>query len=285
MSDGKGYEIFVQQLQQALINSEEVMAQKNIEIERNKKIKDNFGISREFDLYWEYELAGVTYKTIIECKDYASKVSIEKIDALLGKIRDIPDLKPVFATKTGYQSGAETKAKHNKVDLLIVREQCDDDWEDKSGNPLIKEVHIDIQIMSPAQIIKFKPYLDGDWLKENSHINLDSNLVSSGLNNEIFIEDVEKKETYSLLELTSRLDQVSTCFGEQSYSEFFKDAYLINNGIKLKLCKYDVDYYIAEPINEPIAIDFSKELVGVIEYLNKGSSTAIFKDKIIKDWK
>lgn len=62
------------------------MAQKNIEIERNKKIKDNYGIVREFDLYWEYELAGVIYKTIIECKDYASRVSIDKIDAFIGKL-------------------------------------------------------------------------------------------------------------------------------------------------------------------------------------------------------
>lgn len=97
MSDGKNYEIFVQRLQQALLDSELLTTQKNIKIERHKKIIDNCGINREFDLYWEYELTGVTYKTIIECKDYIRPVSVEKIDALIGKIRDIPDLKPVFA--------------------------------------------------------------------------------------------------------------------------------------------------------------------------------------------
>ena len=95
MSDGKNYEIFVQNLQQALINAEEFMSQNNIEIERNKKITDNCGIDREFDLYWEYEVAGLTYKTVIECKDYASTISVEKIDALIGKTKDIPDLIPV----------------------------------------------------------------------------------------------------------------------------------------------------------------------------------------------
>ncbi|EHH0795760.1 restriction endonuclease, partial [Vibrio vulnificus] len=99
-NSGREYEEFVASLQKALFESEQWTKLRNIQIEQNKKIEDNFGISREFDLYWEYELAGITYKTVIECKDYASKVSIEKIDALLGKIRDIPDLKPIFATKT-----------------------------------------------------------------------------------------------------------------------------------------------------------------------------------------
>ena len=128
-NNGREYEKFVAALHQALFDSEKWTELKNIKIEQNKKINDNFGIAREFDLYWEYEFAGITYKTVIECKDYASKVSIEKIDALLGKISDIPDLKPIFATKTGYQSGAKKKALSNKVELLIVREQNDSDWE------------------------------------------------------------------------------------------------------------------------------------------------------------
>lgn len=164
MSDGKNYEIFVQNLQQALINAEEFMSQNNIEIERNKKITDNCGIDREFDLYWEYEVAGLTYKTVIECKDYASTISVEKIDALIGKTKDIPDLIPVFATKTGYQSGAKTKAKHNKIELLIVREQKDEDWEDKEGNPLIKQININIQISQPNRINSIKVEVDKDWV-------------------------------------------------------------------------------------------------------------------------
>ena len=152
MSDGKDYEIFVQNLQQALLDSEELTSQENIEIKRNKKITDKCGIEREFDLYWEYELAGITYKTVIECKDYAVPVSVEKIDALIGKIHDIPDLKPVFATKTGYQSGAGTKARSNKIDLLIVREQRDDDWKDK-----FRELGIQICLEIPPRINRVSP--------------------------------------------------------------------------------------------------------------------------------
>jgi hypothetical protein len=118
---GKEYEEFVRDLQQAIINSEEEIKQKNIIVEKNKIIKDKNGLDREFDLYWEYELGGFTYKTVIECKDYDTPIKLEKIDALIGKTHDIPELKPVFATKTGYQSGAETKAVQNGIDLIIIK--------------------------------------------------------------------------------------------------------------------------------------------------------------------
>lgn len=285
MSDGKNYEIFVQNLQQALINAEEFMSQNNIEIERNKKITDNCGIDREFDLYWEYEVAGLTYKTVIECKDYASTISVEKIDALIGKTKDIPDLIPVFATKTGYQSGAKTKAKHNKIELLIVREQKDEDWEDKEGNPLIKQININIQISQPNRINSIKVEVDKDWVEKNPHINLEKYIVTPEMQDKVFVEDIDKQTTYSFLELSDKLKLDSSNSGEYLHEEIFLDAYLLIDEIKVKLKNFEIGYTSFEPTLLPIRIDDSKELLGVIEYLSKSSSTAIFKDKIIKNWR
>lgn len=286
MSNGKDYEEFVKTLQQALLYSELIGSSKNIEIESNKKITDNNGIEREFDLYWEYELAGVTYKTVIECKDYASRVTIEKIDALIGKIRDIPDLKPVFATKTGYQSGAETKARANKIDLLIVREQSADDWQDKDGQPYVREINFCSTIHMPAKITEFSPLLDGKWLREHTDIDPHSITLATGLNNEIFIEDLERGESYSLYELAQRLPNIASKeYGQLKHSESFDDAYLLNNGTRLKLVSYKVNYINFEPIEETWTIDLTKELIGVIEYLHKGTTTAVFSDKITTNWK
>lgn len=285
MSDGKDYEKFVQSLQQALLDSEAITNQKTIEVEINKKIKDNCGVNREFDLYWEYELAGVTYKTIIECKDYKSKISVEKIDALIGKIKDIPDLKPIFATKTGYQSGAETKAKSNKMELLIVREQNDSDWVSEDGTPLIKEVNINLQIGSPIRIINFMPLIDGQWVKENTSIDISEPISFGAMNNEITIDDVSKNESYTIYDLEKKLGTLSNGeYGELKYSANFDDAYIIHADMKLKIKAFEITYVINPPIDIPINIDFSKELKGVIEYLGKNKKTAIFTDKIIKDW-
>lgn len=285
-NNGRDYEEFVASLQQALFDSEKWTELINIKIERNKKITDNCGIAREFDLYWEYELAGITYKTVIECKDYASKVSIEKIDALLGKIQDSPDLKPIFATKTGYQSGAKTKAKNNKVELLIIREQNDTDWELDDGTPLIKKINVNMHVISPARITSFNPKLDGNWAKENVDIDLENDNFQLSMRNDLtFIEDVEKSDKYSLKTLEERLGLgTDSDFGTHSISLSFENAFLHCNDLKLKMRSVDLTYVMPKPINNPIHIDFSKELVGVIEYLGKNSKTVIFKDRIVKDW-
>ena len=285
-NNGREYEAFVASLQTALFQSENWIELKNIEIEKNKKLTDNLGITREFDLYWEYELAGITYKTVIECKDYNSRVSIEKIDAMLGKVRDIPDLKPIFATKTGYQSGAQTKAQKHNVELLIVREQNHTDWKLDDGTPLIKEVVVDIYAVSAARITSFNTHLDGNWVKENTDLDVSAGRIRLNMRNDMtFIEDVDKSETYSLKELEEKLGNgTDTNFGEREVSLAFNNAFLHCDGMKLKLNSADVTYYVPKPTHQPIHIDFSKELLGVIEYLGKGSKTAIFKNHVVKDW-
>ncbi|PHR74232.1 MAG: restriction endonuclease [Arcobacter sp.] len=283
-NNGRDYEKFVANLQQALLDAEQITNQTNIIIELNKKIIDNCGIEREFDLYWEYSFGGLIYKTIIECKDYNSNISIDKIDALIGKISDIPDLRAVFATKKGYQSGAKTKAEKNKIDLLIIREQNDSDWQDKDGNSLLKIINIAIHMNMPAQITKFEPHINGDWINENTDIDISKPLTMSGLNNEIFIEDIDRNKKYSLFDLSNKLTTLgSEEFGIFSKNEKFDNAFIYYKDIKFKIDSYFCEYSISKSHKSSIEIDFSKELVGVIEYLQLGTKKSIFKEGIIKE--
>ena len=280
---GKEYEIFVASLYQAILNAEKFTTQKNIKVEVNKKIIDRCGIERQFDIYWEYEVGGITYKTVIECKDYNSSISVEKIDALIGKIHDLPDLRAIFATKKGYQSGTKTKAEQNKIDLLIVREQNDFDWTDKDGNPLVKRISMKLNLRIPAVIYSFEPFIDGDWVKANTDLDTNSLVNIEGLNNEIFIDDIDKGERYSIHDLPSRL----LCLNEEEYGTFektenFKEAYISHKDLKLKLKSYTVKYSVSKPMIIPIEVDFSKELVGIVEYPQKGTKISVFRDGKIR---
>ena len=282
-NDGKQYELFVANLQQALLDAENVTTQKNIKIETNKKILDNCGIERQFDIYWEYELGGLTYKTVIECKDYNSSITVEKIDALIGKVKDIPDLKAVFATKTGYQSGAKTKADRNKIDLLVVREQNDSDWKDADGTPLIKKICINLQVSMPAQIHKFEPIIDREWIKENTGLDTSQPLSIAGSNNEIYIDDIDGGAKYSLYDLAAKLSPFDGKeYGSFEKRENFDNAFICHKDVKLKITSYRVEYSIFKPDTIPIERDFSKELIGVIEYLQKGTKKSIFQKRIIR---
>jgi len=280
---GKEYEQFVASIQQALLSAENITTQKNIVVEVDKKIIDNCRIERQFDIYWEYEMGGFTYKTVIECKDYSSNISIEKIDAFIGKTKDIPDLKLVFATKKGYQSGAKKKAEQNKIDLLIVREQNESDWTDDDGTPLVKKICINMHVCMPAHIHKFEPMIDVEWVKENTELDTSKPITFSGLNNEIFIDDITNNQKYSLHELSSRLTPLENKeYGVFNKIEKFENAFIYYQDLKLKLIGYKVEFSISRPINEPIEIDFSKELIGVIEYLQKGTKKTIFKNGLVK---
>lgn len=282
-NDGKQYELFVANLQQALLDAENVTTQKNIRVETNKKILDNCGIERQFDIYWEYELGGLTYKTVIECKDYNSHISVEKIDALIGKVRDIPDLKAVFATKMGYQSGAKTKAEQNKIDLLVVREQNDSDWTDTDGTPFLKKICIDLHVCMPAQIQKFEPVIDDKWLKESVETDASQPLNITAPANEIFIDNVKSGERYSLYDLANKLSPLDGKeYGLFEKVEEFDEAFICVKDVKQKIASYKIEYSIPNPHTIPIEIDFSKELIGVIEYLQKGTKKSIFKNGIIR---
>jgi len=74
---GKEYELFVRDVQQILLNIE---GRETITVEQNKVLYDRIGNPRQFDVYWEFKIGGYLYKTVIECKDYSSSISIEKIE-------------------------------------------------------------------------------------------------------------------------------------------------------------------------------------------------------------
>lgn len=278
-NNGRDYELFVRSLYEALMQSESVGGQHNITIEPNKKLTDRHGNVREFDLYWEYELAGVTYKTIVECKDYSRPVSVDKIDALIGKLIDFPDIKPLFATKIGYQSGAESKAKTSNIDLLVIREQNDTDWFDEDGSPLIKEIVQNIHVISPARITGFQPFLDGHWMEANGFAQDDFNPNFNVPTDQIFIDDLKQGERYSLHDLQGKLNPLDNAsHGSFSKEEKLEDAYIEYNDKRYKLHSFRVSYDIAPPISMTSTLDFGDHLIGVIEYLEKGTKKRIFKD-------
>ena len=288
---GKNYEEFVRNLQQAILDSEEYVKQKNIKVEKNKIIKDNNGINREFDLYWEYELGGIIYKTVIECKDYNTKINVNKIDELLGKLHDIPGIKPLFASKKGYNSGAIIKARCNNIELLIVREQNASDWINENGNHLTKIMDIKINNYTPATITKFETIWDGRWVKENRpDIDMTMLLHKRIITDKTYIDDISKNEKFSIMDLTYKLlDLEDHKSGSYERTFNFSEAYIIYGDDKYKLLSIKVSYFITEPMITGVYIDFSKELNGVIEYLERGIKKKIFakgdiqQDKIIME--
>ena len=135
---GIPYELFVQRVQQALIDAQGIAGYKNINVQHNVKLVNQNGIPRQFDLYWEFEVGGVVYRNVIECKDYANSVPLRTVNELVGNLSSFPGLRGIIATSKGFQSGAIKEAEAKGVDALIVRPDSDEDWRSADGVPYIK---------------------------------------------------------------------------------------------------------------------------------------------------
>ena len=278
---GTDYEIFVQKLIQAIIDSETAIGQKNIIVRHNEKILDKNGKPRQFDVLWDYELGGVIYKTIIECKDYNSNISVEKVDALIGKLADFPGVRGIIATNKGYQKGAKEKAKKHNIELLRIREQNDEDWIDSDGTPLIRTVKINIHMLQPPEIIQCNTFLDKEYIQEN-HIDKNKIDFSSSLNTDIFITDIEKHTKYSLYDLQDKIADKNEHYGIYEKDINFNEAFISDKNICVKLKKLHIKYKIKPPVETSVDIDFSKELLGVVEYLSQNKKKIVLRNGNIR---
>lgn len=80
---------------------------------------------RQFDVTIRFKFGLHSYLTVIECKDYSSKVSVEKVDAFVTKARDANANKAVFISSQGFQSGCFPVAERHGIQLLILSETTD----------------------------------------------------------------------------------------------------------------------------------------------------------------
>ncbi len=280
---GTEYELFVQKIQQAIIDSEPYAKQKNIIVEHNKKLIDRCGIQRQFDLYWEYELGGLVYKNIIECKDYENGVSIEKLDALIGKMHDFPGIRPIIATRVKFQSGAIEKAKDNNIDIIIVRdEDIEKDWKTANGTPIIRTIRFDIHILMPVIVTRFQPVIDREWAMANNITTLRINAPS----NEVFINNIAKNSRISLYEFENQLPRNE---GDKEFKrtirETFENAFLEAPDVYVKIKAIEIDF-IAPP-QQTESVEVSPEVAGVVEYINNSRKKMIINNcgaQEVKDW-
>ncbi|MCF6807694.1 restriction endonuclease [Thiotrichales bacterium 19S9-12] len=287
-NDGTDYELFVAKLQEALLRSDEYYSNKNINVEVRKRLKDKCGNFREFDIYWEFELGGIIYKNVIECKDYNKKISVEKIDAFIGKLSDMSeDLTGIFATRVGYQLGAIRKAEHHKgkINLLRVREAAEFDWVDLKGNNLVRSMTINSIMLLPARIINFTPKCDFAWYRKHININAKVRDVMqvSGENKEIKINDLENSKKYSLYDLQLILhdEHKKNDYGQFIKEQSFNDAFITFEDFEVKINSYTVEYELFEPLRVTTTINYENELAGVIEYLSDKKQKFIYKNQIM----
>jgi hypothetical protein len=96
-------------------------------VERNIKVHGKDGV-RQIDILLTTLSFGLELKTVIECKDHTSKVSVGVVDALHSKMQDVNASKGVIVSRLGFSSKAVAKAKRLGITLCTAHEALHPAW-------------------------------------------------------------------------------------------------------------------------------------------------------------
>jgi len=94
----KRYELLVQEIFHALLKQKEVQ---NIDVKHNVTLQGKT-TTHQVDVYWEFEKGGITYRTVVQAKDWATPVVQGELLKFKSVLDDLPQQpRGVFVTRTG----------------------------------------------------------------------------------------------------------------------------------------------------------------------------------------
>ncbi|GAA0893634.1 hypothetical protein GCM10009122_33130 [Fulvivirga kasyanovii] len=130
-----------------------------VKIEHRKKLISEAGNRYEIDLSYDFEIGNAHYLTLVECKQWNSNVTREKIGHFKSVLVELKAHKGIVITTKGFQKGAIEFAKTNGIGLFKISN--DDQFEMIShfvGNIEALESHLlKVEDFSP----KSKTYCNG----------------------------------------------------------------------------------------------------------------------------
>jgi Restriction endonuclease len=116
---GLSYDLLVQAIFQAINDQEEVA---NLIVERDKTLQGKT-TPHQIDVYWKFEKTGIVYETIVQAKDWKSRVKIGQLLEFKGILDDLPGQpRGIFVTRSGYQKSAKTFATKHGIILYELDE-------------------------------------------------------------------------------------------------------------------------------------------------------------------
>lgn len=124
-SESIEYERLTRSIYQAIVEADV----NTVEVRHDEKVKGRSGVEHQVDVLWEFSLAGVKHKVLVECKNYSSNLTLEKVRNFYGVLSDVGNCQGVMVTKTGFQSGAAQFGQFYGIGLKVLRAPTDADWE------------------------------------------------------------------------------------------------------------------------------------------------------------
>ncbi len=137
---GKPYEALTEQVFTRLLAQSNVCAK----IQRDVVLEGR-STKHQLDVTFEFSAGLTTYRTIVQCKDWATAVKQEQVLAFHSVLTDIPGQpRGIVVSRSGFQEGARRVAEHHGIKLYELREPRDEDWDG-----LIRAIVINMNLRAP----------------------------------------------------------------------------------------------------------------------------------------
>ena len=240
---GTDYELFIKQVYECLNRADGLT---DVDIQHDVKIVGAAGVEHQIDVFWTFKRGGVDYKVAIECKDYQSHVSKDKIATFHSILHDIGNIHGIFASRMGYQKGAIEYADKYGIQLIEIRHPVEKDWEGR-----MKNLQVDISMYFIGNVVP-QIIVDKDAVKKHGivlpeeqrfHASEDQTIIDFSamyVDNEI----VSENKSLSMLDLIRKVP-AREVGKEKVFLYTFSNAMLEVKGLKLPIkaikIKYDVN--------------------------------------------
>lgn len=137
---GRAYEALTEQVFTRLLALTDVVAK----VERDVVLQGR-STSHQIDVTFEFTAGPISYRTIVQCKDWATPVKQEQVLAFRSVLDDIPGQpRGIVVSRSGFQEGARGVAEHHGIKLYELREPRDEDW-----NGLVRAIKVSIKLRLP----------------------------------------------------------------------------------------------------------------------------------------
>ncbi|WP_458123364.1 restriction endonuclease [Paenibacillus sp. Z3-2] len=260
------YELFAKEIYETLHKAEGI---NTIDVRHNIKLMGSSGCEHQIDVYWEFEMVGLTHRVAIECKNYTNNVSIGKIRDFYGVLSDVGNIQGIFVTKKGFQKGAKQYADSKGIKLIELRFPESGDWEGR-----IKDIHVDMTMLKlDVKDILVSP--DVDWIKENLNMKKGDKFQIS-LTKDTIIQDEIGNKVNSVDELYKKLPNSTTVGTGYEYEYVFDNGFLINEaGVKFKLKGFKFIYDVIVSSTTSFAIEGDKVAKAILKDVKSGEISFI----------
>lgn len=205
VSKGNELEDIIQYLYQKILEAEGLT---NVKVQKKVTLTTDAGYTSEFDIYWEFEVAGLIHKVAIECKNYSSCVGKGDVHEFANKLDGFKDIRGIMVTKVGYQKGAIGVAKQYKISLKLLKSVDEVDWTGR-----IKDIEIDINAIGPLEV-KAKFVIHNEYLNGRPE-SVIPKVIDKQTNNVVIFDENDKPIT-SFSEIIKSLEDSSGAFGTRN---------------------------------------------------------------------